>query len=125
MRKSNTSRLLIRGVDRWRVFPLAEARIRVVDFGPIRSRRLEKVEIMAESKEKIPGMGLGLFAIFVFFIGGLGTFAGLALWAFFRDQMLFGLGTGEALGYLLISLGISGTLLGVVLMRVFRNRGLT
>lgn len=81
---------------------------------------------MTEKKnEKVPGMGLGLFAIFLFFIGGLGTFAGLALWAFFRNDMLFGFGTGEALGYLLISLGITGTLLGVVLMRVFRNRGLS
>ena len=78
-----------------------------------------------KKNEKIPGMGLGLAALFLFFIGGLGAFAGLALWAFFRDEMLFGLGTGEALGYLLISIGITGTLLGVVLMRIFRNRGLS
>ena len=71
---------------------------------------------------KLPPMGLAMVAILVYIIGGIGTFAGIILWAFFRNDSIFGIGTGEALGYLGICVGLIMTILGVILMRIFRNR---
>lgn len=74
--------------------------------------------------QKIHGLGLGIFALALFVVGGIGVFAGLILWAFYRNDFLFGLGTGEAFGYLGICVGLLLSILGVLLMRLFRNRGL-
>ncbi len=71
---------------------------------------------------KLPPLGLAMVAILVYIVGGVGTFAGIVLWAFFRNDLVFGIGTGEALGYLGICVGLIMTILGVLLMRIFRNR---
>jgi hypothetical protein len=71
------------------------------------------------------GMTLGILAIVTYIVGGVGTFAGLALIFFMKGRDLFGWGDGRTLGYLFLCVGLSLSILGVLLMRVFRNRGLT
>jgi hypothetical protein len=73
---------------------------------------------------KIPGMGLAIAALGFFVIGGIATFGGLALWFFYRKDYILGWGTGEAFGYLGICLGMLLSILGVLLMRLVRNRDL-
>jgi hypothetical protein len=70
------------------------------------------------------GLALGVAALVLYIIGGIGTFAGLALIMFMAGRDLWGLGDGRGLGYLFFCVGISLSVLGVVLMRCFRNRGL-
>ncbi|KIH75449.1 hypothetical protein SAMN05660860_03434 [Geoalkalibacter ferrihydriticus] len=74
---------------------------------------------------KIPGLGLGIAALAVFVAGGLAVFGGLVLWAFYRNDFILGLGTGEAFGYLGICVGLLLSILGVLLMRLLRNRDLS
>jgi hypothetical protein len=71
------------------------------------------------------GPALGVFAITTYIVGGIGTFAGLALIFFMKGRDLFGWGDGRTVGYLFLCVGLSLSILGVLLMRVFRNRGLT
>jgi len=76
-----------------------------------------------DAPPKLPNMGLGMVAIAVYIIGGAATFAGVVFWVFYRSETLWGLGTGEAFGYLGICVGLIMTILGVLLMRLFRNHG--
>lgn len=71
------------------------------------------------------GIGLAITAFAVYIIGGIGTFGGLALIFFMKNKDLWGLGEGRSIGYLLLCVGLCLSILGVLLMRVFRNRGLT
>ncbi|MDO3377779.1 hypothetical protein [Geoalkalibacter halelectricus] len=74
---------------------------------------------------KIPGLGLGIAALSIFVLGGLAVFAGLILWSVYRNDFLFGWGTGEAFGYLGICVGLLLSIMGVLLMRLLRNRDLS
>jgi hypothetical protein len=74
--------------------------------------------------KKEQGITLALCAFAFYLIGGIGTFGGLALIGFMQGRDLWGLGDGRSLGYLFVCIGLCLSILGVLLMRFFRNRGL-
>ncbi len=74
---------------------------------------------------KRQGIGLAVAAFAVYIIGGIGTFGGIALILFMKNKDLLGWGEGRSIGYLFLCVGLCLSVLGVLLMRIFRNRGLT
>ncbi len=70
------------------------------------------------------GIGLAVIAFGVYIIGGIGTFGGLALIFFMKNKDLLGWGEGRSIGYLFLCAGLCLSILGVLLMRIFRNRGM-
>lgn len=73
---------------------------------------------------KRQGIGLAIVAFALYIIGGIGTFGGLALIFLMKNKDLLGWGEGRAIGYLLFCVGLCLSVMGVLLMRLFRNRGL-
>ncbi|MDD2851767.1 MAG: hypothetical protein PHY09_07675 [Desulfuromonadaceae bacterium] len=73
---------------------------------------------------KKQGIGLAIIAFAIYIIGGIGTFGGLALILLMKNKDLWGLGEGRSLGYLFLCVGLCLSIMGVLLMRLFRNRGL-
>jgi hypothetical protein len=67
-------------------------------------------------------MAVAITALTVFVLGGISTFTGLGLLAFMRNRVLFGLGDGRSIGVSLVVMGLLGSILGVLLMRLYRNR---
>lgn len=67
-------------------------------------------------------MALAVVALVIFVLGGIATFSGLGLLAFMRHRDLFGLGDGRSIGVSLVCVGLIGSILGVLLMRFYRNR---
>ncbi|MBP1728798.1 MAG: hypothetical protein H6Q56_1171 [Deltaproteobacteria bacterium] len=72
----------------------------------------------------VKNMKLGIAALMVYILGGIGVFGGIGLIVFMRGKDLLGLGEGHTIGYLLLCVGAGLSVLGVLLMRIFRNRGL-
>jgi len=70
------------------------------------------------------GITLAIIAFAVYIIGGIGTFGGLGLIAFMKGRNLWGWGDGRSIGILALCVGLCLSVLGVMLMRIFRNRGL-
>ena len=70
------------------------------------------------------GIALALVAFAVYIIGGIGTFGGVALILFMKGRDLWGWGDGRSIGYLFLCVGTALSILGVLFMRIFRNRGL-
>lgn len=70
------------------------------------------------------GMKLGIAALAVYILGGVGVFSGIWLIVFRKGVDLMGLGYGHTIGYLLLCVGAGLSILGVILMRIFRNRGI-
>ena len=68
---------------------------------------------------------LGIAALSVYILGGIGVFGGIWLILFWREKDFHGLGHGHTIGYLLLCVGAALSILGVLLMRIFRNHGLT
>ena len=68
-------------------------------------------------------MAVCAFALYI--IGGIGTFGGLALIFLMKNRDLWGWGEGQSIGYLFLCVGLCLSIIGVLLMRIFRNRGLT
>ncbi|SDZ75030.1 hypothetical protein SAMN05660420_00114 [Desulfuromusa kysingii] len=54
--------------------------------------------------------------------GGLLTFGGAGLIIFMKGKDLWGWGEGHALGYLFVCVGLVLSILGVLIMRILRNR---
>jgi len=68
------------------------------------------------------GLKLGIAALAVYIFGGIGVFIGIWLIVFRRGIDVMGLGHGHSIGYLLLCVGTALSILGVILMRLFRNR---
>jgi hypothetical protein len=71
------------------------------------------------------GMKLGIAALAIYLIGGIGIFSGIGLIMLAKGVNLWGWGDGRTIGYLFLCIGAGFSILGVLLMRIFRNRGLT
>lgn len=69
------------------------------------------------------GIALAVFALALYIVGGVGTFGGLAMIGFMRNRDFLGLGDGRSIGYVFLCVGLSLSVIGVLLMRIFRNRG--
>lgn len=72
---------------------------------------------------RFDGLRLGIFSLAIYVAGGLLAFTGIALILFMGGRDLFGWGEGRTLGYLFLCVGLCFSILGVLLMRIFRNRG--
>lgn len=73
---------------------------------------------------KQQGIMLAVVAFAVYIAGGIGIFSGIGLIALMKGKDLFGLGDGRSIGYLFLCVGACLSVLGVLLMRIFRNRKL-
>jgi hypothetical protein len=62
------------------------------------------------------------FALIVYIIGGLGVMTGLGLIGILGAQDLWGWGEARSIGYLVFAVGMILSILGVLIMRVMRNR---
>ena len=71
---------------------------------------------------KYNGTGLAAAALTIYILGGIGTFAGLALIVFMNGSELGEWGNARSIGYLFFSTGLGFSILAVLLMRIFRNR---
>lgn len=71
---------------------------------------------------KNKGMAGAVFALSTFIIGGVLTFSGLGLIAFMKNKDLLGLGEGRSIGILFVCVGLLASILGVLVMRMVRNR---
>jgi len=71
------------------------------------------------------GIALAIVAFSVYIIGGIGCFSGVALIIMMEGHDLWGWGDGRTIGYLFFCVGIALSILGVMFMRIFRNRGLS
>lgn len=69
------------------------------------------------------GIALAVFAFALYITGGVATFGGLAMIGFMRGKDFLGWGDGRSIGYLFLCVGLSFSVIGVLLMRIFRNRG--
>lgn len=65
---------------------------------------------------------LSIVAFALYIIGGLGIFGGLFMVLILKSKVLFGLGTADALGYLVLCVGGSFSVAGVLMLRIIRNR---
>ena len=70
------------------------------------------------------GITLAIIAFAVYIVGGIGCFGGIAMIAFMKGYNLWGWGDARTIGYLFLFVGLCLSILGVLLMRIFRNRGL-
>jgi hypothetical protein len=61
-------------------------------------------------------------ALSVYVIGGIGVMAGLVLIGIIGERDLWGWGEARSIGYLLFGVGLCLTILGVLVMRIMRNR---
>jgi len=83
------------------------------------------LDFMEADMAKVPGIKLGVAALAVYILGGIGSFGGIALIFVMKEQDLFGWGQARTIGYLLLCVGVCLSIIGVLLMRIFRNRRLT
>jgi len=72
----------------------------------------------------LKGLKLGIAALGVYMIGGIGIFGGIGMIVFLKGLDLWGWGDGRTIGYLFLCVGAALSILGVLLMRIFRNRGM-
>lgn len=70
------------------------------------------------------GWCLGISALTLYVIGGVGAFVGIAMIAVMRGEPFLDWGEGRSVGYLFLCVGLSLTILGVLMMRILRNRHL-
>ncbi len=63
-------------------------------------------------------------ALSVYLIGGVAVMAGMVLIGIVGERDLWGWGQANTIGYLFFGVGLCLTILGVLIMRVMRNRQL-
>ncbi len=63
-----------------------------------------------------------LIAFTSYIIGGVLTFGGVAMILFMKGKDFLGWGEGHTLGYLFVCVGLLLSILGVLIMRILRNR---
>ncbi len=68
------------------------------------------------------GYAGGIAALSIFIFGGISAFTGIALIALMKGRDLFGLGDGRTLGFLFLCVGACLSIMGVLIMRLVRNR---
>ncbi len=71
---------------------------------------------------KIPDLYLSLTAFALYITGGFGIFGGIALIVFMNGQNLFGWGDAKTVGYLLLCIGVCFSIMGVLFIRLVKNR---
>ena len=62
------------------------------------------------------------FALAVYIIGGLAVMTGLGLIGILGAEDLWGWGEARSIGYLVFAVGLIMSILGVLIMRIMRNR---
>lgn len=62
------------------------------------------------------------FALTVYVVGGLSVMTGIGFIGMLGAQDLWGWGEARSIGYLLFAVGIILSILGVLIMRIMRNR---
>jgi len=72
---------------------------------------------------KKQGAALAVVALGLYIFGGILTFVGLYLIVFMHGNDVMGWGEGRSLGYLFFCAGLGLSVMGVLFMRIFRNRG--
>ena len=80
---------------------------------------------MKQAKTKAPnksGLLAAGFALTVYIVGGLSVMIGLGFIGMLGSQDLWGWGEASSIGYLLFAVGIILSILGVLIMRIMRNR---
>lgn len=65
---------------------------------------------------------LSIFSLGVYLIGGVTTFIGVGIVMLMKGKDLWGWGDAYGIGYLMICVGLVLTILGVLVMRIVRNR---
>ena len=73
------------------------------------------------SKRRTDLLAVG-FALTVYIVGGLSVMVGLGFIGMLGTQDLWGWGEARSIGYLLFFVGIIMSILGVLIMRIMRNR---
>jgi hypothetical protein len=63
-------------------------------------------------------------ALVVYLLGGIGVMVGMVLIGIVGERDLWGWGQASAIGYLCFGVSLCLTILGVLIMRVMRNRQL-
>jgi hypothetical protein len=72
--------------------------------------------------KKSPDFFLSITAFVLYIAGGIGIFGGIALVALIGGQDLFGWGSAKTIGYLLMCTGVCFSIIGVLFLRLVRNR---
>jgi MFS family permease len=72
--------------------------------------------------KKWRGWLLAGMALTTYLLGGIGVIIGLVLIGIVGEQDLWGWGQANSIGYLCFGVGLCLTILGVLVMRVMRNR---
>jgi hypothetical protein len=73
-------------------------------------------------KKRWYGWLLAGAALSAYLIGGVGVLAGLVLIGIIGERDLWGWGQANSIGYLFFGVGLCLTILGVLVMRIMRNR---
>jgi len=71
---------------------------------------------------KTPYLLLSLTAFGLYISGGFGIFGGMALILLMGNKDFFGWGEAKTIGYLLICIGLCFSVMGVLFLRLIRNR---
>ena len=72
--------------------------------------------------KKKTGYALIYASLVLYLLGGVGIFSGVALMVLMKGKSYGDWGRMDSFGYVLLFAGLSLSILGVVLMRIIRNR---
>jgi uncharacterized membrane protein len=72
--------------------------------------------------KKKTGYALIYASLALYILGGIGIFSGVALMVLMKGKSYGAWGRMDSFGYVLLFSGLSLTILGVLLMRIIRNR---